>query len=70
MGFRVQGFGIDDLSQQGTDFHRDTAELAEAVIPQHNYRLDAASLEGRHYGQASCRDFRESVLAVLPHRCV
>jgi hypothetical protein len=31
------------------------------------YRLDAEKLEGRHYGQASCRDYRESLLHVLPH---
>lgn len=55
---------------QGSDYHRDTAELAEQVIPQHNYRLEAAALEGHHYGEAACRDFRESVLRALPHRCV
>jgi hypothetical protein len=37
-------------------------------MPQHNFRLTAASLEGRHYGEVACRDFRESVLAVMPHR--
>ncbi len=56
------------MRAQGQDFHRDAAALAEQVIPQHNYRLDAASLAGRHYGQASCRDFRGSVLRSLPHR--
>ncbi|KAJ9531769.1 hypothetical protein QJQ45_021914 [Haematococcus lacustris] len=30
-------------------------------------RLEAAKLEGRHFGEASCRDFRESLLHVLPH---
>ena len=54
---------------QGKDFHRDAAELAEQLIPQHNYRLDAASLAGRHYGQASCREYRGSVLRSMPHRC-
>lgn len=29
--------------------------------------LDASKLEGRHFGEASCRDYRESVLHVLPH---
>ncbi len=42
--------------------------LAEQVIPQHNYRLNAASTAGRHYGQTSCRDYRGSVLKSLPHR--
>ncbi len=31
--------------------------------------MDAAALEARHFGEVACRDFRESVLAVLPHRC-
>ena len=53
---------------QGTDFHRDTAQLAEQVVPQHNYRLDASALEGHHYGEVSCRDFRQSVLQSMPHR--
>lgn len=57
------------MCMQGADFHRDTERLAEALLPAINFRLDAASLEGRHYGEAACRDFRESVLAVLPHRC-
>jgi hypothetical protein len=30
--------------------------------------LDAEKLEGRHFGEASCRDYRDSVLAwALPH---
>lgn len=54
---------------QGMDFHREAEHLAEELVPQHNFRLDAASLEGKHYGEVACRDFRESVLAVMPHRC-
>ncbi len=31
-------------------------------------RLDAEKLEGRHYGEASCRQYRESLLHhALPH---
>lgn len=30
-------------------------------------RLEAEKLEGRHFGEASCREYRESVLHVLPH---
>mmetsp|Transcript_21460 Transcript_21460/g.51195 ORF Transcript_21460/g.51195 Transcript_21460/m.51195 type:complete len:700 (-) Transcript_21460:224-2323(-) len=62
------GSGIQRWSHKSTDFHRDAAELAEALIPQHNYRLDAESLNVRHYGEASCRDYRESVLGAMPHR--
>jgi len=53
---------------QGTDFHRDTEGLRDEMIPQHNFKITANSLEGRHYGEVACRDFRESVLAVMPHR--
>ncbi len=53
---------------QPGDFHRNVEELREEVIPQHNYRLDAKSLNSRHYGEVSCRNFRESVLAAMPHR--
>lgn len=30
-------------------------------------RLEAEKLEGRHYGEASCREYRESMMHVLPH---
>ena len=30
-------------------------------------RLEADKLEGRHFGEASCREYRESVMHVLPH---
>ena len=62
-GMSMQLHGV-----QGSAFHRDAAHLADTLQPQHNLRLDAKALEGRHYGDASCRDFRESVLSVLPHR--
>ncbi len=53
---------------QGMDFHRDTEGLRDEMVPQHNFKITASSLEGRHYGEVACRDFRESVLAVMPHR--
>lgn len=55
---------------QSADFHRGAGELAAALRPQHDYMLDAKQLEGTHYGEVACRDFRESVLAVMPHRRV
>uniref|UniRef100_A0A7I4D3Y5 FG-GAP repeat-containing protein n=1 Tax=Physcomitrium patens TaxID=3218 RepID=A0A7I4D3Y5_PHYPA len=48
------------------DFRRTTD--AGALQPQHNYRLDASSLATRHLGEVECREFRESVLGVMPHR--
>ena len=53
---------------QGMDFHRDAEALKSEVVPQHNFKLTANHLEARHYGEVACRDFRESVLAVMPHR--
>ena len=53
---------------QGMDFHRDAEGLRDEMVPQHNIKITASSLEGRHYGEVACRDFRESVLAVMPHR--
>lgn len=49
------------------DFHRDPTEMRD-MIPQHNYKLDVASLTSRHFGERECKTFRESVLGVMPHR--
>ncbi|CAI9110865.1 OLC1v1010956C2 [Oldenlandia corymbosa var. corymbosa] len=40
---------------------------ASQLIPQHNYKLDANSLNSRHPGEFECRQFRESILGVMPH---
>ncbi|KAJ4785577.1 tRNA uridine 5-carboxymethylaminomethyl modification enzyme MnmG [Rhynchospora pubera] len=40
---------------------------ASIVLPQHNYKLDAHALNSRRPGEFECRDFRESVLRVMPH---
>lgn len=58
----------EGLLVQGMDFHRDAEALKSEVVPQHNFKLTASHLEARHYGEVACRDFRESVLAVMPHR--
>eukprot|EP00798_Chlamydomonas_sp_ICE-L_P012029 gene12029-15131_t len=50
-----------------TDFHKDLEEEARELIPQHDFRLDAEKLEGRHFGESSCRDYRNSLLHILPH---
>jgi hypothetical protein len=39
----------------------------QGTIPQHNYRLEAVSLAERRFGEVSCREYRESILRVLPH---
>ncbi|KAL6873520.1 hypothetical protein ACP4OV_013602 [Aristida adscensionis] len=40
---------------------------ASVLIPQHNYKLDVHSLNSRQPGQFECREFRESILGVMPH---
>ncbi|BDA41145.1 hypothetical protein COCOBI_01-8000 [Coccomyxa sp. Obi] len=62
------GSGALRWKHEGADFHRDTERLAEELMPALDFRMDAAALEARHFGEVACRDFRESVLAVLPHR--
>ena len=53
---------------ESEDFHRDLDGLADRLTPQHNYRLTAQASNGHHYGEAACRDFRESVVVnALPH---
>lgn len=39
----------------------------QETIPQHNYRLDAAALEAKRFGEVSCRDYREAIIRNLPH---
>ncbi|KAH7668536.1 Integrin alpha N-terminal domain-containing protein [Dioscorea alata] len=41
---------------------------ASQLIPQHNYKLDVHSLNSRHPGEFECREFRESILGVMPHQ--
>ena len=66
------GTGETRWVHESDDFHRDVRGLADALVPQHDHRLDAAAreaAEGRHFGEAACREFRESVVAsATPHR--
>ncbi|GBG86482.1 hypothetical protein CBR_g41477 [Chara braunii] len=53
-----------------TDFRRAAlrGDPSSALVPQHNYKLDANALLGsRHIGEHDCRDYRWSVLGSLPH---
>ena len=52
---------------EGTDFQTDAGQLQDSTTPQHDHRLDAEHLAARNHGESSCRDFRESVLASMPH---
>eukprot|EP00887_Chlorella_sp_A99_P007059 scaffold2.g7059.t1 len=61
------GSGSLRWKHDAEDFHRNLAELSEELLKQHSFHMRAEEAEGRHYGEASCRDYRESVLAALPH---
>ncbi|KAK2990452.1 hypothetical protein RJ640_011200 [Escallonia rubra] len=41
---------------------------ASQLIPQHNYKLDVHALNSRQPGEFECREFRESILGIMPHR--
>lgn len=58
--------GTRRWTHRSEDFRRDANTAS--LIPQHNYRLDANSLTTKHVGEVECREFRESVLSVMPHR--
>ena len=53
---------------QVADFHRDSAQLREQLVPQHDPRMQAEDFLVREFGEVSCRDYRESILATLPHK--
>ncbi|KIY96746.1 hypothetical protein MNEG_11214 [Monoraphidium neglectum] len=56
-------------SHRAGAFHgEEVAAASEALTPQHSFKLDAEKLAARHYGELSCREFRESVLHALPHQ--
>lgn len=53
------------------DFHKDLSYLKETMVSTlHSSRGEAKLQEGVHYGEHSCRDYRESILGSLPHRYV
>ncbi|XP_073151389.1 LOW QUALITY PROTEIN: uncharacterized protein [Henckelia pumila] len=45
----------------------DRSSDASMLIPQHNYKLDVHALNSRQPGEFECREFRESILGVMPH---
>ncbi len=50
--------GESRWSHTSEDFHKDLDELADELTPQSSFKLDAEKLAGRHFGEASCRDYR------------
>lgn len=68
------GSPLDTAQASGTMTFEDHAIITVCmrVTPAVNPRCSAAcrmradALAGRHFGELSCREFRESLLAVLP----
>lgn len=54
---------------EGRNGMEDDTTTVATTEPQHNYRLDASALSGRHIGESAphCRDYRSSLLLQLPH---
>ncbi|CAN1813958.1 hypothetical protein LINPERHAP1_LOCUS27013 [Linum perenne] len=54
-------------SRKNENIEEKASEVAQ-LIPQHNYKLDVHALNARQPGEFECREFRESILGVMPHR--
>ncbi|KAH9315438.1 hypothetical protein KI387_024065, partial [Taxus chinensis] len=58
--------GTQRWRQRSEDIKHHLSDSSE-LIPQYNYKLDAQALNSKHRGQVECREFRESILGVMPH---
>jgi hypothetical protein len=64
------GDGAVGWKHEALDFHRDLGDLQGRTVRSQEAAHEAAQAEeGVHYGEASCREYREAVLAALPHGC-
>ncbi|KAL3583499.1 hypothetical protein D5086_014560 [Populus alba] len=54
-------------SRKNENIEAESSDAASQLIPQHNYKLDVHALNSRHPGEFECREFRESILGVMPH---
>ncbi|KAL3153753.1 hypothetical protein ABBQ32_013344 [Trebouxia sp. C0010 RCD-2024] len=61
------GSGSLRWKHDGSNFQTDAGQLQDRTVPQHDHRLHAEHLAARQHGEASCRDFKASVLASMPH---
>ncbi|CAA6656401.1 unnamed protein product [Spirodela intermedia] len=59
--------GTQRWSRKNENVHTQQSDQS-LLIPQHNYKLDAQALNTRHPGEFECREFRESILGVMPHQ--
>ncbi|KAK7309318.1 hypothetical protein RJT34_05945 [Clitoria ternatea] len=58
--------GIERWSRKNEKIEEHSSDASQ-LLPQHNYKLDAHSLNARQPGEFECREFRESILGVMPH---
>ncbi|KAG2263450.1 hypothetical protein Bca52824_070529 [Brassica carinata] len=58
--------GVLRWSKKTDDVEAHTSDASQ-LVPQHNYKLDVHSINSRHPGEFECREFRESILGVMPH---
>jgi hypothetical protein len=61
------GRGTLRWQHEPEDFHRDLGALHDELVAEHGFHGEAQAAAARHYGEVSCREYRESVLAALPH---
>ncbi|KAB5556828.1 hypothetical protein DKX38_007737 [Salix brachista] len=54
-------------SRKNENIEAQSSDAASQLIPQHNYKLDVNALNSLHPGEFECREFRESILGVMPH---
>lgn len=58
--------GIRRWERKNENIQADPSDASQ-LTPQHNYKLDVHALNTRHPGEFECREFRESILGVMPH---
>lgn len=62
------GNGTLRWKHEAEDFHRNLGDLKEEIRSQHAFHTAAQRENSLHYGEATCRDYREAILNALPHR--
>ncbi|KAK7406758.1 hypothetical protein VNO78_08389 [Psophocarpus tetragonolobus] len=58
--------GAERWSRKNENIEAHSSDASQ-LLPQHNYKLDVHALNARQPGEFECREFRESILGVMPH---
>ncbi|KAG4403711.1 hypothetical protein GLYMA_01G170600v4 [Glycine max] len=59
--------GVERWSRKNENIEVHSSDASQ-LLPQHNYKLDVHALNTRQPGEYECREFRESILGVMPHQ--